>query len=55
MKFYTYFSNQQRLAVIVLMLVSLLVRNSWVVVYTLYPDNFEVDPRNLFEISKRGG
>ena len=44
MKFYTYFSNQQRLAIIVLVVVIIVMELFWVVFNTTRADSFEVDP-----------
>ena len=52
MKFYTYFSNQQRLAVIVLMLIIVGLEIISVARVSLYPDNFEVDPQTYLKFQK---
>ena len=52
MKFYTYFSNQQRLAVIVLMLIIVGLEIISVARVLLYPDNFEVDPQTYLKFQK---
>ena len=53
MKFYTYFSNQQRLAVIVLMLIIVGLEIISVARVSLYPDNFEVDPQTYLKFQKQ--
>tara|TARA_B110000967_G_C18878019_1_gene559504 strand:+ start:1048 stop:1914 length:867 start_codon:yes stop_codon:yes gene_type:complete len=52
MKFYTYFSNQQRLAVIVLMLIIVGLEIISVAGVSLYTDSFEVDPQTYLKFQK---
>jgi len=52
MKFYTYFSRQQRLAVIVLMLVIISMQLSWVSHNELRADTFDIEPDTYLKFQK---
>ena len=52
MKFYTYFSRQQRLAVIVLSLVIVLLQLSWVSNNPLAVDTFDIEPETYLKFQK---
>lgn len=52
MKFYTYFSRQQRLAVIVLSLVIILLQLSWVSYDPLAVDSFDIEPEIYLKFQK---
>ncbi|AOR29156.1 competence protein ComEA [Formosa sp. Hel1_33_131] len=52
MKFYTYFSRQQRLAVIVLMLVIISMQLSWVSYNELRADTFDIAPETYLKFQK---
>ena len=52
MKFYTYFSSQQRLAVILLVLIIIGLEIPWTSDTPLYTDSFEVDPKTYLKFQK---
>ena len=52
MKFYTYFSRQQRLAVIVLMLVIISLQLSWVSNDELRAESFDIEPETYLKFQK---
>ena len=52
MKFYTYFSNQQRLAVIVLILIIISLQLSWVSHNELPIDTFDIEPETYLKFQK---
>ena len=52
MRFYTYFSRQQRLAVIVLILVIILLQLSWVSITKLRADTFDIEPETYLKFQK---
>ena len=52
MKFYTYFSNQQRLAVIVLILIIISLQLSWVSHNELPINKFDIEPETYLKFQK---
>jgi len=52
MKFYTYFSRRQRLAVIVLVLVIISMQLSWVSHNELGVDTFDIEPDTYLKFQK---